>query len=313
MNLLWPKTKAAVKGIFPDPIPFKPLLPSGDSSPYFGNYEGQKYGTWDTDLCWDFSFTEVIETRLKMLDEMGLIPADTLAWAIANGYKDSDGDWYLSRRLEGILSGVQDNGNSQINAVYLAAQVGMIPNSMLPYNQAEAYTDATRTQFVADYFNPSVITPAMKAMGLEFLKRFKIQGENVDVNITNIMTYLTEGSMTIGVPAIAPGWNQVHVAPTTRQAADHAVELYAFVPTDPNPYKIYDSYNPNLKDLPKDYPIMILTRISIQPLAIASPVPLPQFSPWMRFWFNVWSYLKGQPLPFPSVPIGGMNTAPQAS
>ena len=313
MNLLWPKTKAAVKGIFPDPIPFKPLLPSGDSSPYFGNYEGQKYGTWDTDLCWDFSFTELIETRLEMLEKMGLIPADTLAWCNANGYKDSDGDWYLSRRWEGILSGVQDNGNSSLNAAYLSAQMGLIPNSMLPYNQAEAYTDATRTQFIADYFNPSVITPAMKAMGLEFLKRFKIQAENEPVSITNIMTYLTEGSMTIGVPAQAPGWNQIHVAPTTRQVADHAVELYAFVPTDPNPYKIYDSYEPHLKDLPKDYPIMILTRISLQPLAVASPVLLPQFSSWMMFWMNVKAWISGQSLPFPSVPIGGLKPVATAS
>ena len=305
MNLFWLKNKAKLKGLFQGSIPYLPLLQNGDSSPYFGNYEGQKYGPWDTDTCWNFAFTEIMETRLTMLRAMNLIPADTLAWLNANGYVDKDGDFYLSRRWEGILSGVKDNGNFQAQGYLIASQAGLIPNSMLPFNYSGTYTDATRAQFVADYFNPAVITPAMKAMGQEFLKRFTIMGEMLDPTLANMVTYLHEGSMQIGTPAQAPGWNNQKVdRPVGDNNADHSTELYKVDFSQAYPYYDYDSYQPNLKQLSKDYPIILLTRLYIYPKTVAQPLPLPQFSTWMQIWFNIKAWLTGQPLPYPSVPVG---------
>ena len=248
MNLRWLKTKASIKGLFQDPIPYMPLIQSGDSSPYFGTYEGQKYGPWDTDTCWNFAFTEIMETRLTMLRAMNLIPQDTLAWLQTNGYIDTDGDFYLSRRWEGILSGVKDAGNAQAQAYIIASQAGLIPNSMLPYSASQAYTDATKTQFNADYFNTSVITPAMRALGQEFLRRFTIMGEELAPTLVNMVTYLHEGSMQIGTPAQAPGWNSTSVdRPIGDNNADHSTELYKVDFSLPYPYFDYDSYEPHLK------------------------------------------------------------------
>jgi hypothetical protein len=180
---------------------------------------------------------------------------------------------------------------------------------MLPYEPNQAYTDYTRTQFVADYFNPGVITPAMRDLGQEFLKRFTISGQPLTPNTTNIMTYLTEGSLQIGVPAVAPGWNSVNVSrPVGDNNADHSVELYKYDPSGAAfPYYIYDSYEPHLKQLSKDYPIVLLNRVYIWPIAVTQAVPLPQFSPWMKFWFAVKALLSGQPNPFPDVQVGSLR------
>ena len=310
MNLKWLKFRGTVKGIFQAPIPYKPLLQSGDSSPYFGNFlESQRYGNWDTDCCWDWAFIEIMETRLCMLRSMNLIPQDTLTWLQQNGYIDSTGDFYLSRRWGGILSGVKDAGNSQDNAYILAGQMGLIPHSMLPYDPADALKYANKAQFVADYFNPAIITPAMRALGLEFLKRFTIMGKSLAPTLTNIMTYLHEGSLQIGVPAQSPGWNQVNVPrPIGDNNADHSVELYKYDPSGvPFPKYIYDSYNIRLKQLSNDYPIILLTRVYIWPKAVTQPVPLPQYNSWMAFWMSVASWIKKTVNPFPNVPIGSVR------
>ncbi len=276
MNLFWERTKARTKGLFQSAIPYFPILPSGDSSPFFGNYEGQKYGGWDTDLCWDFSFTEILETRLKILETLGLIPQSTLDWAKQKGYKDSDGDWYLSRKWEGIISGVQQNGNEQINASVIASQVGMIPNSMLPYTFNPL--DTTNAQFVADYFNPALITDEMKALGKEFLTKFTIQAENIDATPANFTKYLQEGSMQVGVPAVSPDWNNTQVNWNGKTTPDHAVEFYKYVPTNKYSKKIYDSYEPHLKELSDDYAIVILTRIVVTAKVIPPTPSVEQIS-----------------------------------
>jgi|ERR1035437_59495 hypothetical protein len=308
MNLFWLKKKGQIKGIFQDPIPFKPLIASGDSSIYFGNdYESQQYGNYDTETCTKFAFTDVMETRLTMLEAMNLIPQDTLTWAKANGYKDSVGDWYLSRRWEGILCGKQNTGDSLNTAYILAGQVGLIPNSVLPYNLSQATQDSTLTQFVSDYFNTSVITPSMRALGQEFLKRFTILGESVDPTLVNIMTYLHEGSLQIAVPAVAPYWNQVNVpTPGNYTVGNHSVELYKADFTQDFSDYVFDSYTPKLKQLAKQYPIVAMVRLYIWPKPVAIPVPLPQFNFWMSFWFNVYNWIIGKPQMFPSVPIGGV-------
>lgn len=308
-----------LKGLFTPSIPYWPLLESGDSSPYFGTFEGQRYGFWDTDDCWDFSACELAETRLEMLWKMNLIPDDTKQWLIQNKYLDSDGDFYLSRRWEAILSGVTSNGNNQLNfwkdigGTMFKQGYGLIPNWMLPFSVNETNQFVTRSQFDSEYYNPNIITDAMRQMGQEFLKRFFLQAENIPggyiQDISNsLITYLKEGSMQIGIPVPQDGsWNQVKVDyPKGRTNADHAVELYKFSPeTDPKyPFFIYDSYEPHLKQLSADYFIPFITRVRIKPIQVVQPVPLPQFSNWMKFWFNVKAWLQGSTLPYPEVTIG---------
>lgn len=308
MNINWLKVKSFVKGFTSSSIQYNPILPNGDSSPYFGTYEGQRFGQYDTDCCWDFSGCEVAETRLQMLTLKGLIPQNTMAWLKSNGYIDSQGDFYLSRRWVAILSGVRDGGNQQINFWNLASVAGLIPNSMLPYDPTEAQRWITKDQFNNDYFNPKVITKEMELLGLEFLKRFTIQAEIVpggyisDIRV-NLQPLLKEGSVQIGHPVPQDGsWNQFTVNyPVGRTIADHATECYRLDDTGIYPLYDYDSYLPNLKRLSSNYYVPYITRVSILPKQIQS---VPIVSQWQMFWANIFAFFQNKPFPYPSVPVG---------
>lgn len=309
MNLNWLKVKGKVKGIFQS-IPYTPLLPDGDSSPYFGSYEGQRYGAWDTDDCWDFSACEIAETRLEILWKLNLIPQDDKDWLTQKGYIDSTGDFYISRRWVAILSGVKDSGNEPISFWHIASSAGIIPNSMLPYDPKEAQKWITKDQFDNDYFNPQVITKDMELLGQEFARRFKIQAENLpggylnDISVT-LQTYLKEGSLQIGHPVPQDGsWNQTDINyPVGRTVADHATELYKFDQVQQYPFYIYDSYEPHLKQLSSNYYIPLITRVVITPVSPAQVIPT-KVSAWQMFWYNVSAWLQSKPLPYPSVPVG---------
>lgn len=306
MNLTWLKFKGTVKGLG-STIPYNPLLEDGDSSLYFGTYEGQKYGKFDTNCCWDFSSCEVVETRLEILLKLNLLPQDTIGWLTKNGYIDSSGDFYLSRRWVAILSGTNDSGNSSLDFWKIASVAGLIPNSMLPYNSQEANKWITKDQFNNEYFNPDVITKEMELLGQEFTKRFKIQAENLmggyfdDISVT-LQTYLKEGSLQIGHPVPQDGsWNQTAVMyPKGRIIADHATELYKFDPVSTYPYYDYDSYEPHLKQLSKNYYIPLITRVSILPIT----QKINEVSSWQKFWLNAAAWLQGKVLPYDSVPLG---------
>lgn len=315
MNLKWQKTKGVVKGLFSPSIPYTPLIESGDSSLYFGTYSGQRYGQFDTSCCWDFSGVNVAETRLMIYWKLNLIPQDTKNWLIANNYCDSNGEFDLSDRWVAILSGVKNTGNSQISFWNIASVSGLIPNSMLSYDSNQAFKYNSQNDFNNDYFNPNIITPAMKAMGLEFLKRFTIKAEMLKGGYYNdiqveLQTYLKEGSLQIGHPVPQDGsWNRVNVDyPIGRTQADHSTELYKFDSTSAYPFGDYDTYNPNPKNLSRNYYIPYITRVAIKPIQVtsSSSVPLPQFSKWMMMWMNIKAWLTGSPQPFPNVPIGGV-------
>jgi hypothetical protein len=316
MNLPWLKLKGKVRGFFQDPISYNPLLPSGDSSQYFGTYEGQRYGAYDTSCCWDFSACEVAETRLHILRDLGLIPADTMTWLQTNGYIDSDGDFYLSRRWVAILSGVRNAGNSPLDFWRIAETAGLIPNSMLPYNSQDAFKYNNQDDFNNDYFNPQVITKEMELMGQEFARRFKILAENIEGGYFNdiqveLQTYLQEGSLQIGHPVPQDGsWNRPFVDyPVGNTQPQHATELYKFDPTQKYPFYDYDSYDPHLKQLSQNYYIPLITRVSILPNPVLAPVPAPTspvVSSLGKFWADVYAWLHKQPLPYPDVPIGGL-------
>lgn len=310
MNITWLKFKGSVKGIFTS-IPYNPLLESGDSSPYFGTYEGQRYGKYDTSLCWDYSGCELAETRLETIWKLNLIPQESKDWLTKNGYIDTDGDFYLSRRWVAILSGVRDGGNNQLDFWRVASVAGLIPHRMLPYKPEDAQKWLTQGDFNNDYFNPQIITKEMEQMGLEFLKRFTILAENIPGGTLNnisisLQTYLKEGSLQIGHPVPQDGtWNQTFInTPVGRLVADHATELYKFDPSQAYPYFIYDSYEPHLKQLQNTYYLPYITRVQIKAKEL-SPVPVAS---WTTFWQNIFAWLTGKTLPYPTVPIGSVNS-----
>lgn len=309
LNLNWLRLKSKVKGVF-DEMPYTPLLPDGDSSPYFGTYEGQRFGKFDTSTCWNFAGCEIAETRLETLWKLGYIPQELRDWLKDNGYIDEDGDFYLSRRWVAILSGAKNNGNFEINFWKIASVAGLITNKMLSYDPDEAKQWITQEEFNNDYFNIQDIDINDEIQGAEFIKRFEIKAESLpggDINkiSTTLQTYLKEGSLQIGIPVPQDGsWNQELVDyPVGRYFTDHSVELYKFDPVaDPEyPFFVYDSYKPHLKRLSKNYVIPIMTRVRIWPKLQPKPVLT---SEWTKFWANVSAWLKGKPFPYPSVPVG---------
>ena len=314
MNLSLLRIKSKVKGIWQGTLPYRPILESGDSSPYFGNFETQKYGRFDTGNCWNFSACEVAETRIMMMRKLGLIPDEHWKWLEDNGYIDEDGDVYFSRRWVGVLSGVKDAGNYPIEFWKYAASAGLIPNKMLPYSQQDAADETSQEEFNNEYFDPNVVTKEMELMGIEFAKRFDIKAEQIPGGFikdiwVGLQTYLKEGAMQIGIPIETNPftWNTGNVTYSGKVANPvHEVELYNLDINSAFPFKIYDTYEPHLKQLASNYYIPSITRVSIQPKVIQKPVTVePKVVPeWQKFWMNVFAWATRKPLPFPSVQVG---------
>lgn len=283
------KAKAKLlKGIFSSDIPYEVRVPSGDSSPFFGNYVGQKYGSYDTNTCWDFSLTEIIETQLAIERSLKRFSDDDIAWFKEKGYIDEDGDFYLSRRWIAILSGVKDNGNDQAIGWILAAKYGMIPFKMLPFELADLQGVNNRTDFINKYFSLDSITPEMIATGKEFLKRVKIQSEELGTRWNPrtpdmLSNALLQASLQVGIPVNPSTWNNSTVNWDGSKKVVHSAEFYKYSPGTSFPYHTYDSYEPHLKELSSDYYIPLITRGIVT--AIAGQMLSPKLSTgvWQQF------------------------------
>lgn len=272
-------------------IPYEIRNPIGDWSPYFGTYESQKFGHYDTNCCWDFAGAETAEDQLEFLWKSGLFSSDTMRWFKEHKYIDDDGDFHLSRRWIAILAGTKEQGNDQMNFWDLASKTGLIPDAMLPYSITEAQKYITAGAFYNDYFNPRIITREMEDMGLEFLRRVKIQYKEVGRrwsrrDPTEIMAELKQSPLQIGVPVPQDGsWNVNKVTCLNRELADHSVELYKYdIQADPDfPYFIYDQYEPHLKQLRKDYYIPIITKVVLTAIPVWISTPKEK-TVWGKIW-----------------------------
>lgn len=259
---------ARLKGLVPQDIPYEERLPSGDWSAFFGNYVGQRYGPYDTNTCWDYGLVDCVEDQMKYLLANDLISSEDAQWLKDTGFIDQDGDPYLSRRWIAILSGAKNSGNDEAIGWKLAEQFGMVPFSMLPYSTDRAYRFATYDDFIADYFDPGAITPEMEAVGKRFLEIFDIRSEELGARWTDrspddLARALRQAPLQIGVPipAAASNWNQPSLKwDGSSRMPRHSVELSSYVPGDPFPIRIYDSYEPHVKALSADYPMPIVTR-----------------------------------------------------
>lgn len=289
-------------------IPYEVRLADGDKwSNYFGNFEGQRYGYFDTYNCWNFAGIESLETQLEWLYKNGKMPAETIEWLTKSGYIDEDGDFYLSRRWGAILSGVKDAGNDTNDFWSIASKAGVIPNKMLPYEVGkDGFMIYTREDFIKDYFNPKLITKDMELMGLEFLKRFKIDWAELGKRHTRrnpvlIQSALRQCPLEIAIP-VTQNWNiGTQKQWDGRTQADHAVELYDYV-DGPFPYKIYDSYEPHLKELSEDYYIPWITC----GLLTCKPTPIvveEKKTFYAKLWEAIYNFLTGKPIPA-NYPIG---------
>ncbi len=281
------------------PIRYEARVPESDWSPYFGKYENQRWGEWDSDSCWFLSAINCVEDQCGFLRKAGMFSAEDIKFFEDNGYIDSDGDFSFSERFGEILSGARDNGNNQMNAGIIMQEYGLIPRSMLSYTKQEADSFATREAFDADYFNAGAVSDQMRALGQESLKHINISRQWIGrayqtPDITVLKAALKQAPLQIGIPVpdnAAVDWNQAIVQYGGKKSADHAVELYGM--DDKGRYLIFDQYLPNLKILSEDYYIPFCTQMIVNPVSPAAVLPVPQDDAKDSIWTAIFNFFNG--------------------
>jgi glutaredoxin-related protein len=124
---------------------------------------------FDTQACVSFSATDCIETLFMYYLHNVMIDSDNVKWLSDNGYFGSDGIINFSDRFVAINGHTGPQGTLQYEVGDGIRTFGLIPDKMFPN------TASSREEYL------SGITPDMVALGKEFLKRFTINYEWVDL------------------------------------------------------------------------------------------------------------------------------------
>ena len=287
----------------------------GDYTSYLPSYEPQMWGKWDSDSCWMLGgFITPMEICFKWLWMNGMFSTDDKNFFVSNGLCDSFGSPAFSEQFLEILGGNGVNGGTVEEAVQLGQRYGVIPRSMLCYSQARANACQTEAQFENDYFNMAQITPAMRTLGQQFLQRISISYQRIGKiyqtpNVIVLSNMIKQAPFALGVPARSPAWNNTYVQWDGYNTLTHEVCGYK-----QNGYGIRDQYQPSEKTLSPDFPLLSVVQLIVnvvRPQTI-SPIPQPT-SYWKQFFTNLIAWWNNNPLPFPSVPIGGLNSSPKAA
>ncbi len=302
------KLSVFVKGIFSPSIPYEVRVLNGDWSPYFGKYENQKWGLWDSESCWCLSSVNSFEDQMEWLWKNNMFSQEAKDFFTSNGYIDSDGDFSLSEMFHEILDGNYINGGTPEEAWQSFENNGMIPRSMLNYSAQRASKCASQSEFVQDYFNPQQVTQAMRDLGQKFLKYVNIQFQNIGTpwytpSPVLIQAALKQAPLNIGISCPIKNvylWNNPFVQYDGGKTPQHEVELYALNPD--GSYKIFDQYLPNEKTLSSDYYIIYCHQgvVSAKSPASVNTVVQPSTS-WQKFIQACNDFYNGF---FPKVPIG---------
>lgn len=286
-----------VKGIFKTPIQYEQRLKDGESwSSYFGKYENQRWGEWDSDSCWALSAINSLEDQIEWLWKNGQFGQEAKDFFTSNGYIDSDGDISLSERFIEVKGGFQDKGSNSPMAWTLIQEYGCIPRSMLTYSLEQSSKFGTKSAFNADYFNPLAVTSDMLILGKKFRQYVNIAYQTIGKNWYTptkdvLQAALKQAPICIGVHAAPYSWNRSFIQFDGLKTVEHEVELYAVNPD--GSYAIFDQYLPTLKTLSADYYLPLCTQgiaYAIRPAA-ANPTPQPS-SWWLNFftavnnWYN---------------------------
>lgn len=281
-----------VKGLFSSPILYEDRLDTHKWSEYFGHYQNQKWGQWDSNSCWCLSAVNCVEDQLEWLWKNDKFSIEAKQFFMSNGYIDLDGDFSLSERFIEVSGGYKSNGANQMRAWELFIQYGMIPRDMLTYTVEQSNKFGTRAAFDADYFNPTVVTTQMLTLGQQFLKYVKIEKQWIGKNWVTpdkdyLIAALKQAPLQIGIPIpqVVWNWNSPIVKYYGGLNAEHAVELYDI--DQNNNYLIFDQYQPNLKVLSNDYYLPFVTQGVVSAVTQIISIPVKQ-SYWDSFW--TWMY-----------------------
>ena len=117
--------------------------------------------------CVSRAYVNILETKFNYALAKGLIKPENKKWLEDNGYLENGKITFSDAFIE-ILSNTTKAGNSMKAPVDTIYRNGLVPKKMLP--QLESFEG---------HYNPARITHEHKVLGQEFLKRFKLNYEQV--------------------------------------------------------------------------------------------------------------------------------------
>ena len=207
---------------------------NGDWTPFLPANEKQRQG-FESMCCTNFSSTSAVEILMTRLIETKLISVGNLKWLNDKGYLDDSGHINFSDRFDALVSGTKLNEGNTLKAPADAKhKYGLIPEKMLSWTDDEVA-----------YFDKAKITPEMYSLGKEFLTRFPINYE---------MVYRKDFVSAMKVSPLAGachawGTTSMEVYVKTTAPINHAIAII----DPPTIWKIFDSYDPFLKNLADNY------------------------------------------------------------
>lgn len=227
-------------------VPYKPkakdwvfggaeiLNPEGDWISYLPEDEYQRRFNLETMSCVTFSACNVCEIFLNFKKEKSLISDVNLKWLKDNGYIVND-KFNFSDRYIALLSFTSKNGNTGSKVFGTIHNYGLIPESMFPWTSEDDTWN--------EYHDRTKITQEMKNMGYEFKRRFPMNYEIVYRQ--DFESALKESPLQVYVDGYYTIRNGV--LQFSNRMSSHAV-------VKPKLHKIYDSYEPFLKEVVSNYP-----------------------------------------------------------
>ena len=180
---------------------------------------------FDTMACTTFSFLNSIEMQLKRLQEIGELSDLHIKFLKSNGYYNENNEVDFSDKFTAITSGTMRNGNTFQNVGNAARNIGLIPNSLLPFGNEKKWED---------WHNPSQISQFMRNLAEEFKKYFEITYEHVFLTDNGT---INSGQRILAQNALAASPLQIAIP----FPAYHAIVMTKLNDTD---YNIFDSYDP---------------------------------------------------------------------
>ncbi len=203
-----------------------------DWTKYLPVNEIQASRYFDTWNCVAFSALNCIEIYFKYLLSENLISDNNVAWLKENKYL-VNGEINFSDRFIGVKAGTKVGiGNSGSNVKNAILKYGLVPEILFPLSSEDKY--------VKDYYKKT--TKKLDDLGLEFKKRFKIEGESI---------YITPECLKYApmqVYVLAWYINEAGLYYNPKSTVNHAVTKIRTATK-----QIFDHYKPYIKSLVADY------------------------------------------------------------
>ncbi len=203
--------------------------------------------------CTGFGYCRNVATYLNYKLQNGQLPASFLKWMTDNKYIQN-GLFAFDPRVLGILAGTTSAGNSLQKVADTGRKVGLVPAGTLP--GVEACSD------FPEYYNPALVTDAIKQQGLAFLQWVDLPYQWLPDNLAGtVLAGLKACPMYIGI-CTCGGWNTQSPVPwcNAGDATNHAVDEM-----ETNAEVILDSFLPDIKTLATGYNVpyrmMVLTTV----------------------------------------------------